>query len=349
MKRLIAAVIFVLVGLGASAAPPVTFASYASQFDDFEARTEGMPSGQREAEFLTTFNSLVPGLYVDKDPARLLRRVDKALTGFPALRPVYRDIERRFPDELKGAVEHFRTVFPDFVPPMPIYLVHSLGIRDGGVDRVDGKKVMMFGADVIAKIHNDDSLQPFMDHELFHLEHARHFDGCDQLWCSLWAEGLAVFAAVAMNPGSNDHQLLLDLPTPIRAETDAHWGDALCWIATRFDGMDDADSSAAFTGGEHPPGLPSRFGYYVGLRVAVEAAGTHGLPPLARLSDEQARPVVARALGLLIKAAHAPCKPPGSVGAVTRKDPRLALTHFFPNSFSNSLIDLLTSPVLGAV
>jgi hypothetical protein len=87
MKRRVATVIFALVGLGASAPPPVIFTSYAAQFDDFEARTEGMPSGQREAEFLTTFNALVPGLYVDKDTARLLRRVDKALKGFPALRP----------------------------------------------------------------------------------------------------------------------------------------------------------------------------------------------------------------------------------------------------------------------
>ena len=326
MKRPALTVIFSLLSLGAGAPPPVSFTSYAAQFDEFEARTEGMPSDKRVAEFLSTFNALVPGLYDEKDPARLASRVDKALTNFPAIRPAYRDVEREFPQTLESAIASFRKVFPDFVPPLPIYLVHSLGIRDGGADFVNGKKVMMFGADVIARIHNDDSLQPFMDHELFHLEHARHFDDCDQLWCPLWQEGLATFAASVMNPGATDHQLLLDKPTPIRAGTDPHWGDALCWVATRFDATDDQNISQGFMGGEHPEGLPSRFGYYVGLRVAAEAARVNagGLPGLARLSDEQARPVVARALGSLIKAAHAPCKAPAAVGPITHQAPRPA-------------------------
>lgn len=324
MKRLVATGILCLWSLGASAPPPapVTFTSYAAQFDDFEARTQGMPSDQRVTELLATFDKLVPGLYADKDPARLARRVDKALTNFPALRPAYQEVERGFPEALDSAVTQFRTVFPDFTPPIPIYLVHSLGVRDGGTDFVDGKKVMMFGADVIARMHRDNSLQPFMDHELFHLEHARHFDDCDQFWCPLWQEGLATYAASAMTPGASDHQLLLD--APLRSETDAKWGDALCWVATRFDTTDDDDQGKSFMGGQHPDGLPSRFGYYVGMRVAAEAAKSKGLPAVSRLSDEQARPVVVRALGVLIKEAHAPCKPPAPKGPITHQAPRPA-------------------------
>ena len=322
MQRLVTTVVFALLSLGAAAPSPgpVTFTSYAAQFDEFEGRTEGMPSDQRVKEFLTTFSALLPGLYVDKDA----RRIDKALTNFPAIRPAYRAVEAEFPQALNSAVEHFRRVFPDFVPPLPIYLVHSLGVRDGGADFVNGRKVMMFGADVIARIHNDDSLQPFMDHELFHLEHARHFEDCDQLWCPLWQEGLATFAASVMNPGATDHQLLLDQPSAIRVETDANWGAALCWVATRFDATDAQDTSQGFMGGEHPEGLPSRFGYYVGMRVAAEAAKSKGLPAITRLSDEQARPMVVRALGLLIKAAHAPCKPPAATGPITHQAPRPA-------------------------
>jgi hypothetical protein len=326
MKRLITTVLLFLLSLGASAPAPVTFTNYATQFDEFEARTEGMPSGQRVAEFLTTFNALVPGLYVGKDPARTVQRIDKALTEFPSIRPAYRDVESRFPEALDTAVAHFRKIFPDFVPPRPIYLVHSLGTRDGGGTHLAGQPVMLFGADMIARIHHDDSLQPFMDHELFHLEHSRHFADCDQLWCTLWQEGLAVFAASTMNPGSTDHQLLLDLPTPIRAPTDARWGEALCWIATHFDSTDDDDISGAFTGGSHnAPGFPSRFGYYVGLRIAQQAAsGTRGLPQLDRLSLQQARPVITGSLGALIKAAHAPCAAPPAKGPATQKDPRSA-------------------------
>src|SRR5690606_13539194 len=144
---------------------------------------------------------------------------------------------RDFPTALKSAVAHFRTVFPGFTSPLPIFLYHSLGQRDGGSAYLDpGRRhVMLFCADLIATYHADDSLHPFLDHELFHLEHAHAFGGCDQFWCPLWQEGLAVDAAAAMTPGATDHQLLLDIPTKIRAPTDARWAEALCFVSTHFD------------------------------------------------------------------------------------------------------------------
>jgi hypothetical protein len=56
----------------------------------------------------------------------------------------------------------------------------------------------------------------------------RHFEDCDQLWCSLWQEGLATYAAAVLTPDASDHQLILDVPHPIRYDTDSHWADALC-------------------------------------------------------------------------------------------------------------------------
>ncbi len=323
MKRVL--LLTAILGLqGATAPAPVTFTNYAGAFDVFEAHTSGMPPERRVAEFRAKFDALLPGLYEDRDEARLDSRINKALLGFPAIRADYRLVESRFPAALEIAVRRFRGVFPEFVPPLPIYLVHSLGTRDGGSDYVGERKVMLFGADVIARIHNDDSLQPFLIHELFHLEHARHFADCDQLWCPLWQEGLATFAASAMTPGATDHQLLLDLPSPIRAQTDAHWAQALCWIATRFDVTDNKDIDAAFTGSAQPPDLPSRFGYYVGLRIASDMAHASELLAITRLSDEEARPVVAAALASLIAAAHAPCQPPNTRGPITHTSPRPA-------------------------
>ncbi len=310
--------------LGTVTPPPVTFTSYAPQFDRFEARTEGMAPGRRVAAFRRTFDRIFPGLYADTDAARLDRRITRALVEFPSIRPAHRTVELRFPGALATAVQRFRMIFPDFVPPIPIFLVHELGMRDGGSDYVVGRKVMLFGADVIARIHNDDSLQPFLDHELFHLEHARRFADCDQLCCPLWQEGLATYAASAMTPGATDHQLVLDEPAPIRAATDARWGEALCLVATRFDSTDGDDTAATFAGGPHPPGLPSRFGYYVGLRVATQAARTRTLPALAGLDDEAARPVVVAALAAMIATAHAPCRPPVATGTITRIAPRPA-------------------------
>jgi hypothetical protein len=302
------------------AAHPVEYSDYAGQFDRFEARTRTVPPDARVAMFRELFRNLRPGLYTSSDPQRLNHRILRSLQEFPQLQPAYRSVVQRFGPALSKSVAQFRTVFPDFSPPLPIILAHELGVRDGGTDFIAGKKVMLFGADKIARLHNDDSLQPFLDHELFHLEHARHFADCDPFWCLLWQEGLATYAASVMTPGADDHQLLLDQPQPIRGATDQNWKKALCLAAAEFDRSDQAAITSAFSGGEpeSPSDLPRRFGYYVGLRVAREAAGHSTLPELAALDDEHARPVVASALGALISNAGAPCGRPSQEAPITR-------------------------------
>jgi len=203
---------------------------------------------ERIKVFRSTFDKLCPGLYADADQSRLDGRIEGALTGFPSIRPTYDEIERKFPEALASAMKEFRGTFSDFTPSMPIYLIHSLGTRDGGTDLVAGRMVMLFGADEIAQFHWDESLQPFLVHELFHIEHIRHFADCDQLWCSLWQEGLATYTASVLMPDASDHQLILDVPHPIRQETDAHWQDALCWTAEHFDSTNPSEISAASLG-----------------------------------------------------------------------------------------------------
>ena len=141
---------------------------------------------------------LLPGVYPAGAAAD--RRIAVALSEFPSRQSGYDRVVREFPAALTSAVARFRGTFPGFVSPLPIYLYHSLGTRDGGSDVVEPghRPIMLFGADMIAQLHADDSLQPFMDHELFHLEHARAFPDCDQFWCAMWQEGLAVAAAAAM-------------------------------------------------------------------------------------------------------------------------------------------------------
>jgi hypothetical protein len=307
--------------LRAADKPPVGFISYADQFDRFEARTRAMAPAQRVTDFKEYFGHIRPGLYAG-NAGELDRRIARALAEFPALRERYRVVEQRFPDALATAVGHFRAEFESFEPPLPIILAHELGMRDGGTDYVAGTKVMLFGADMIARLHDDDSLQPFLTHELFHLEHARHFADCDQLWCPLWQEGLATFAAAHMTPGATDHQLLLD--APLRSATDAHWNQAICLLAQQFDSTEPAATANAFLGGQHPPELPSRFGYYVGLRLATELARTQSLVQLAQLGNEQARPLVVLALRALLAEAHAGCPAPPANGPITHADPRPA-------------------------
>jgi hypothetical protein len=211
-------------------------------------------------------------------------------------------------------------LFPGFRSPLPIFLYHSLGQRDGGSAYLEpgNRQVMLFGADMIAEYHDDDSLKPFLDHELFHLEHARAFPDCEQFWCVLWQEGLAVDAAAAMTPGATDHQLLLDVPVEVRAPTDARWTEALCFISTHFDDTSDAAIGQAFAmGGKPPLGLPDRFGYYVGYRI-VRATG-QSVPSLARLGHHAARRTLRVALVRMMRDGNADCATPAVNAVITQR------------------------------
>jgi hypothetical protein len=312
---------------------PLPYRSFAGDFEHVADASQHLPVAERVRVFRSTFDKLYPGLYTDTDEVKLDERIEQALTGFPELRNGYDQIQHKFPAALENTGFKFRQAFPRFVLPMPIYLIHSLGTRDGGTDTIAGRKVMLFGADEMAQFHNDDSLQPFMIHELFHVEHSRHFADCDQLWCSLWQEGLATFTAASLTPGASDHQLILDIPHPIRQVTDSHWSDALCWTAENFDSADPPTISAAFTGGPKPSTfisdarvlpLPSRFGYYIGYRVAERAVKTTSLSNLDELGDREARPVVARALKELMNDRKLDCRTPPQRAPITHHAPRSA-------------------------
>jgi len=120
---------------------------------------------------------------------------------------------------------------------------------------------------------------------------------------------LATYAASRMTPDASDHQLLLDQPIPLREATDRRWKEALCLVDAQFDRTDEAKIAEAFTGGDNSASLlPRRFGYYVGYRLAAEAARQRSLADLARLDDEHARPVVAKALAALRSHWYVTCR-----------------------------------------
>ena len=323
MKRMQIMVLIAMAGLLGGAAPPLGYVDLATPFERVAMATAGKPEAARIAAIRGKLDALLPGVY--PPGAHTDRLIAKALAAFPARKAGYDRVIRDFPAALKSAVAHFRSVFPQFTSSLPIFLYHSLGQRDGGSAYLDpGRRhVMFFGADAIAKYHADDSLQPFLDHELFHLEHAHSFPDCDQFWCPLWQEGLAVDAAAAMTPGATDHQLLLDIPTKIRAPTDARWAEALCFVSTHFDDTSDTVTGQALMGGGKPPfGLPDRFGYYVGYRLA-QATG-QPVPGLARLGHQAARRLLRATLMRLMKDADANCALPSIDGAITHRSPRAA-------------------------
>ena len=291
---------------GLAASNGAHYIDLTANFSHFVDETAGMEDAARAAALQSRMNALLPGFYVPRagtTPERYHARIDRALKGFAELRPKYQQVQRDFPAAFDAGIQHFRKYFPGFTPDVPVYLLHSLGEMDGGTRKIDGRFYLIFGADVIAEIHEPRDLTPFFDHELFHVEHHKYFPDCAQVWCPLWEEGLATYAAEVMNPGADDRQLLLTIPKPIRPAVDATWPAALCFTRARLFSVEQADIDALLVGGRAAKEFPDRFGYYVGLRVAEELGGEYKLPALTKMPQTQAKATLMAGIDRLIKKA----------------------------------------------
>lgn len=285
--------------------PPFTLVDLTQEYSAFYDRTEGMESAARVEAFKTEMAPLFPGFY-DAERVRAFATAEvynnliaRSFERFAELRPAYETTAASFESMLAPAREDFMRTFPDLAPIGDIYLVHGVGEMDGGIRTIDGRRYMVFGADVMARMYAPGDERPFFQHELFHVYHAQFFEACDEVWCALWREGLAVYVSEQLNPGATDAQMGLTMPRPIRPEVDANLSAAVCAVRQRLGSDDRDDYGALFLGQASLEGLPPRVGYYVGYLVAREAGRTHSLQELGHMRAREARGVVEAALGEL--------------------------------------------------
>jgi hypothetical protein len=265
-------------------------------------RSRATDDKQRVAAFKAFFADLLPGYYVAgridwMSPEQYDQAIAKALSNYPGNRADIEIVSRRFASMFDPALRTFESKFGPMSGYPPVYLVHSVGEFDGGTRQLTGGRYLIFGADVIAKIHLGHNIRPFFHHELFHIYHERRFPACDAIWCMLWAEGLAVHVADQLNPGASDAELLLTMPEPIRARVDANRALAICSAAAKLDAIDAGTTEALFSSGEkREPKLPARYGYYVGYLAAAQLGKTHSLDQLASMRPAEVRPLLERTL-----------------------------------------------------
>lgn len=283
----------------------------ADDFIAFYDETKGQQTEERVAAFKRDVASQFPAFYgAERYEGRVTQEeldadVVTAIENFEALRPAYVAKMNAFDAELGRNLDTFREAFPDFRLGVDVVLLHSLGEMDGGTREFDGKVTLIFGADVMAKVHDWTDEAPFFHHELFHVHHIKAFPECEEVWCALWTEGLAVYVASKLNPGAGPGPLLLEFPEPIIPATQAQFGAALADLRARLSSTDGKDLGRLFSTSEDPSGLPVRRGYYLGFLVAEELGRTRDLPSLAKLSHEEARPLIDAALDTLIARAAA--------------------------------------------
>lgn len=317
--------IFVLAGLAlwliAAAPPPskrltgLQFVDLTSEFDDAWTQTKDLPDDQRVTQFEAAFAKALPGFYdpkrvEDRTPAaKYQARVLRGLNDYPAQRQEIEQISRQFSAMIAPAQRSFERAFGPMRGYPPIYLVNSFGEFDGGTRDLPEGNRLMFGADVIAKQHKGMPNQPFFHHELFHLLHSRTFKGCDQIWCNVWSEGLAVYVASRLNPDADDAALLLAFPVPLRPAVEGHKAEAICAVSSRLNSSDPKDYGPLFMGGGKglSDNLPPRFAYYVGYLVARDLGRTRSLKQLAALPNDEVRPLVQQSVAQM-----ASCPPSGT-------------------------------------
>jgi len=292
MHKIVVAAVAAFTVAGAQAAD-VQVRNIAPEFVKVYDATAALPMPERVRAMRESLMAQYPEFYGRRKPANMDKVVQMAIEGFPQVRTAYLDKAQKFGASLGQHMSTFSATFPSYQNTAPIVLVHSLGEMDGGPRELGGKVHLVFGADVMAALNPTGNAAPLFHHELFHLMHQKKFS-CETspVWAALWGEGLAVYASAVMNPGSNERELLLDVPNDMAAATRAQLPAAWAHVTTVFDSTDDKVAQELFTMSAKGATLPVRRGYYLGYLVAKEAGKTRDLAALSSLDCKQARELV---------------------------------------------------------
>jgi len=297
MRRLLLALAFSAAPVVADAPPPAppAYNDLSQAFVNFWDHTQGLDADARVAAFKVQIAPLFPAFYAPHDGQTQQQRdadIRDAIAQFPVIRARFIAARQASPAAYAGAQAHFAHYFPGSKAGLPVYFLHSLGEMDGGTRSFGSHDVMIFGADGIALYDTPADIGPLMDHELTHVENAPYFKDCDQMWCHMWVEGLAVAATEVMNPGISQHGLLLESPRPIAAAVEAHWRAAVCKMRDRRDSASNADMAAMFTTNGGDPLLPPRWGYYMGWKLVRRALRHHSIQQLVHMPNAPAHDLV---------------------------------------------------------
>lgn len=206
-------------------------------------------------------------------------------------------IERTLPAD----VSSFEAAFPKFKPQtVSVYLMPSMGSFDGMTKDVNGKHALLIGVDAFSSENLPVGI--FMDHELFHIYHhainptffvTSSENDLNQfgLYRQLWAEGLATYVSQKLNSGATDSQALASTDLANLSTEDSR--KLACLVSDNLDSTESGYAALLFDVSEHPKGLPSRGGYYVGYLIARELSRTYSLSALAELNGDALHSAIA--------------------------------------------------------
>ena len=243
-------------------------------------------------------------LSVGSDAPDLKAQIANFLRGAPANITAMRKLSDSLEGDLPLYLIDFQKTFPDFACQNSIYFLVSLGAFDGAVRPVHGYPELLFGVDVIARIHPQDELGAFFDHELFHMYH-RQITGMggimgDPLYRALWEEGLATYVSGVLNPRLSE-SAILGRPEDLAARAKPLLSQIARELLQNMDSTSPDLYQTFFLGNSARKDIPPRSGYYVGLLIARKLGQSHSLQQLAKMNGESLRSTIRR---MLQKMAH---------------------------------------------
>jgi hypothetical protein len=205
-------------------------------------------------------------------------------------------------DQIVATSETFGRVFLDFSCNFTVYLTDSLGLLDGAGRAVDGRPALVIGISSIEQELPRLSLPVLFNHEFFHRYHfevAGFSDdpgGNQEIWRTLWAEGLATYVSKMLTPDATTADALLSAHLEQRARPlERRLARELLSGMDRIDGeLFEEFFTSGPEAGRH--GFPNRTGYYVGYLVATRLAEHHRLSELAHLKGDVLHQEIAASL-----------------------------------------------------
>ena len=218
-------------------------------------------------------------------------RIIKSANSFKSIEIKYLELSRNLDTLFNYSLLSFQKVFIDFNPDFDVYILHSLGIRAGGLVQIQDKKALMFGVDQIVKLFDFQNYIPFIHHELTHIYHSLYYtpieDGkysAGTLYNNLWTEGLAVYTSSVLNLDASDKEIFMRDSLPQRVDK------VLKIIAPDIiENLYSTDKEVIrkyFWESSTDTVIPKTAGYYIGYLLVKEMANEYSLNELIKLKED---------------------------------------------------------------
>lgn len=209
--------------------------------------------------------------------------------------PAMRRMTEQAGQSIPAAERAFVAAFPD-LKPLTVYILPSLLHFDGQTRN----GTLFLGIDgLVAFERNNADLSVLMTHELFHIYHyqvnrasfGESGSSDAAVDVQAWTEGLATYVSARLNPNAPRTHVLMS--EELAALSPQKTRALACAMEPKLLSAQPDDANLFFDAGVHPPELPARGGYLIGMLAAEQQGRTRTLRELALMTPSDVRSAIA--------------------------------------------------------